>query len=126
LAESLRDLLERTEHDEAGVVTASFGVASCEEGLDADAWVRRADEALYGAKRSGRSCVVLWMPEAEGIFDEGPGFGGPGFLKRMIYHLVLKGDAAVGHLLSYNRRTGRVSGVPSREEFPSGISQGTV
>jgi diguanylate cyclase (GGDEF)-like protein len=73
LAESLRDLLERTEHDEAGVVTASFGVAPYEEGLDADGWVRRADEALYGAKRSGRNRVVLWTPEAEGILDEKPG-----------------------------------------------------
>lgn len=41
-------------------VTVSAGVASLEGGMAAEELVKRADEALYQAKRSGRDCAVLW------------------------------------------------------------------
>lgn len=44
---------------EVGPVTASFGVASLAAGEDLGSFLRRADEALYDAKRAGRDCVKL-------------------------------------------------------------------
>ncbi len=44
-------------------VTASIGVSTWQGPNDtADALLRRADEALYVAKRSGRNCAVPWEP----------------------------------------------------------------
>ncbi len=40
-------------------VTVSIGVAAQRPGLDANAWLRVTDQALYEAKRSGRNRVVL-------------------------------------------------------------------
>ena len=46
-------------------MTASFGVSTWQGPNDAaDALLRRADEALYAAKRSGRNCAVAWKPPA--------------------------------------------------------------
>lgn len=39
-------------------VTASFGVAQLDQDEDIGAWIRRADEAMYVAKRGGRNRVV--------------------------------------------------------------------
>ena len=39
-------------------VTCSFGVSEWERGDTIDGLLRRADKALYDAKRSGRNCVV--------------------------------------------------------------------
>jgi len=44
---------------EVGPVTASFGVASLAADEDLNSFLRRADEALYEAKRGGRDCVKL-------------------------------------------------------------------
>ena len=41
-------------------VTASFGVAAMDEDADADEAARRADAALYEAKRAGRDRVCAW------------------------------------------------------------------
>ncbi|HEX4433674.1 MAG TPA: GGDEF domain-containing protein, partial [Acidimicrobiales bacterium] len=54
-------------HDMAGSdwVTASIGVSTWLGPNDApDALLRRADEALYAAKRSGRNCAAAWEPPA--------------------------------------------------------------
>lgn len=47
-------------------VTASFGVAALQGGLaELEQDLQRADEALYAAKRGGRSQVRLWGVGAE-------------------------------------------------------------
>ena len=45
-------------------VTASFGIAERQDGEGLEALMRRADAALYRAKRAGRDCVCL-APAAE-------------------------------------------------------------
>lgn len=40
-------------------ITVSFGVAPWLPGTTADAWLQRADKALYQAKASGRDCAVF-------------------------------------------------------------------
>ena len=40
-------------------VTVSIGVSALEAGQTAEAWVKRADVALFEAKRSGRDRVVV-------------------------------------------------------------------
>ena len=58
-AERVRAVIADTPDMEAGTVTVSIGIAqaSADEGIDD--LVRRADEALYQAKASGRNRVVL-------------------------------------------------------------------
>ncbi len=64
--ERLRTAIEghRFEGLEAGSLTISIGVATYggEEGVDADALVKAADEALYRAKVSGRNRVEMAPP----------------------------------------------------------------
>ena len=56
-AEKLRQALEDFEHQSAGQVTASFGVAERKKHESFKIWYTRADEALYRAKHDGRNCV---------------------------------------------------------------------
>lgn len=61
LAERLRDALAAKpllERPEPLTVTASFGVAQLSPGEDVDAWLVRADQALYRAKQHGRNCAM--------------------------------------------------------------------
>jgi two-component system cell cycle response regulator len=64
VAERLRKSIETTPIQIGGApgsinITISIGIAASEgEGDTADALLRRADQALYSAKRSGRNCVV--------------------------------------------------------------------
>ena len=44
-------------------VTASFGVAEWQEGDTCEAWIGRADGALYGAKHAGRNRVTMALPK---------------------------------------------------------------
>ncbi len=59
LAERLRRLVELHDFGTGGSLTASFGVAERREGETAAELVRRADEAMYAAKRDGRNTVRL-------------------------------------------------------------------
>ena len=43
--------------------TASCGLAECTEDESVDSLLRRADEALYKAKKNGKNCAVLSPPE---------------------------------------------------------------
>jgi diguanylate cyclase (GGDEF)-like protein len=58
VAEKLRRLVEGREFNLVGRITCSFGVGTWEAGVDRNELFRRADEALYRAKRAGRNCVA--------------------------------------------------------------------
>jgi diguanylate cyclase (GGDEF)-like protein len=58
LAEKLRRLIEDNQPAARGPLTASFGVAELRKGESERSWLRRADEALYEAKRLGRNRVA--------------------------------------------------------------------
>jgi len=59
LAEKLRALISTLPFDETGQVTCSFGVATWIPSESFDAFVRRADSAMYSAKSNGRDQVQL-------------------------------------------------------------------
>jgi diguanylate cyclase (GGDEF)-like protein len=56
-AEDLRSVIAATALLDDRRVTASFGVAVFAPGDDRESWIRRADRALYEAKRGGRNRV---------------------------------------------------------------------
>jgi diguanylate cyclase (GGDEF)-like protein len=58
LAEKLRRLISETPFDPVGRITSSFGVTEYHPPETADAWLDRADRALYRAKTDGRNRVV--------------------------------------------------------------------
>jgi diguanylate cyclase (GGDEF)-like protein len=69
-AESLRGEIAAREIDidaTAVTVTCSFGVAVGAPGDDIDDLLRRADAALYAAKRAGRNLVAYFDPETPDV-----------------------------------------------------------
>lgn len=54
-----------------GRLTASLGVASLVDGIDADALLERADTALYWAKRNGRDAAFAYDPRVMGDLTAG-------------------------------------------------------
>jgi diguanylate cyclase (GGDEF)-like protein len=58
LADRLRDTIRHCA-DESAPVTGSIGVVVRDAPLDEETWLRRADEAMYAAKRSGGDATVL-------------------------------------------------------------------
>ncbi|MCW8999241.1 MAG: diguanylate cyclase, partial [Kangiellaceae bacterium] len=56
--ESIRKKVEELK-PESLKVTASFGVAQLKPGEELDNLIKRADDALYEAKQTGRNKVVL-------------------------------------------------------------------
>lgn len=59
LAEELRQLFEKTTFIDSKVMTCSMGVAVLNKDESIDSWIRRADNALYLAKKNGRNRVEL-------------------------------------------------------------------
>jgi len=59
LAEKLRALISNLPFDDIGQATCSFGVATWIPSESFDAFIRRADTAMYSAKSSGRDQVQL-------------------------------------------------------------------
>ena len=57
IAEKIRGRIADTPFDEAGFATVSIGAAELTPDDDLGSWLRRADEALYKAKHSGRNAV---------------------------------------------------------------------
>ncbi len=57
VTEKLREILENTHHNKAGLVTGSFGVAEWMHGETADMIYKRVDNAMYTAKSKGRNRV---------------------------------------------------------------------
>lgn len=73
LAEKLRGLMEVTHLGPVGAVTASFGVAEMRPEDTIEAMLHRVDEALYGAKDSGRNqvkCADSWVDVARATAPE--------------------------------------------------------
>lgn len=58
-AERLRAVVEATPFTQGLRQTASFGVTTYKQGESPEAFIDRADKALYEAKQKGRNCVVL-------------------------------------------------------------------
>lgn len=58
VADDLRQVIGEAPIGPVSKVTASFGVARFRRGDSMETWVKRADEALYEAKRAGRDRVV--------------------------------------------------------------------
>jgi diguanylate cyclase (GGDEF)-like protein/PAS domain S-box-containing protein len=59
LADRLRKIIENQSFDTAGKITISLGVASFRSDDNKNSIVKRADEALYVAKRNGRNRVEI-------------------------------------------------------------------
>ncbi len=69
LAEQLRTLVEANELAPHRDVTISLGVAELQSGESSDNWLRRADDALYEAKRGGRNLTrVAHVTETTGNY----------------------------------------------------------
>lgn len=55
----MRTAIENTQFDNVERVTASFGVAFFTQSDDQESLVKRADDALYKAKKFGRNKVEI-------------------------------------------------------------------
>lgn len=60
IAEKVRKKLNDYQFPDIGNQTASFGVAERKNKEPFNLWYKRADEALYRAKKMGRNCVIKW------------------------------------------------------------------
>lgn len=66
VAEKIKSALENYEHEKAGVVTASFGVAERSPFEKYSDWFKRVDDSVFESKRNGRNQITLSMdPDIE-------------------------------------------------------------
>lgn len=72
LAEKMRTLLEATDFDEIGGMTASFGVAAFSHNDDIEAIIGRADAGLYAAKYAGKNRVEVAQTKGQVESESGP------------------------------------------------------
>ncbi len=73
LAEDLRLSLANEKSDVLVAITASFGVASYEQGDTPFSLLERADKAMYAAKRDGKNCVNTGVHGSSGGTRRSPG-----------------------------------------------------
>jgi len=59
LAERIKNIIENHRFDEVGKVTISCGVTEFKEGDTIDSFIKRADDALYMAKKKGKNRVEV-------------------------------------------------------------------
>jgi diguanylate cyclase (GGDEF)-like protein/PAS domain S-box-containing protein len=60
LAERIRKDIEKFSFNNLAHVTISCGVAECKKEDTENTFIKRADDAMYKAKRKGRNRVVMW------------------------------------------------------------------
>ena len=72
LAEKVRRAVEGRSLPQVGLVTISLGVAQRQRGEDLEAWVARADGALYRAKERGRNRTEASLEMVESHGEEAP------------------------------------------------------
>ena len=72
LAEKIRQAVEAQSLPQVGMVTISLGVAQHQKAEGLDAWVTRADEALYRAKERGRNRTEACLQLASEAGQEAP------------------------------------------------------
>jgi len=61
-ADKIRLHIEHIQHVGIGKVTVSMGLANRNEGESYESWFKRADHAMYGAKRNGRNQIQVAQP----------------------------------------------------------------
>lgn len=61
MAEKLRMEIEAFDFPTVGKVTASFGATRLLDGDNLGTLIKRADVALYKAKKNGRNRVEMWL-----------------------------------------------------------------
>ena len=59
LAERIREIIESSTFEDVGKVTVSFGVTEFRENDTEDSLIKRADDAMYEAKKKGRNRVEV-------------------------------------------------------------------
>lgn len=59
LAERIRNIIESYKFENVGKVTVSLGVTEFKEGDTEDSFIKRADDAMYEAKKKGRNRVEV-------------------------------------------------------------------
>lgn len=59
-----KQMFRRSTGETLGRISISTGVAEFTSGLCPEDVIHRANSSLYGAKRAGRDCVVVWAPVA--------------------------------------------------------------
>ena len=72
LAEKIRQAVEANAMPQVGMVTISLGVAQRQKGEALEAWIARADGALYRAKERGRNRTEASLEMVESHGDEAP------------------------------------------------------
>lgn len=67
-AEKIRLHIEHIQHIGIGNVTVSMGLANRNNGESYESWFKRADHAMYGAKRNGRNQIQVAQPMDTAVY----------------------------------------------------------